>query len=53
MQTLKEMNLHMAIAFIYLSDELVESALIEERMKKALWRIGEGLSTARSTSQEP
>lgn len=33
----------LAIAFIYLSDELLDSALIEERMKIALCRIAEKL----------
>lgn len=33
----------MAIAFIYLSDQQVESALIAERMKTALARISESL----------
>lgn len=33
----------LAIAFIYLSDELLDSALIEERMKIALCRITEKL----------
>ena len=33
----------LAIAFIYLSDELLDSALIEERMKTALSRLVEKL----------
>lgn len=34
----------LAIAFIYLSDQLADSALIEERMKIALARIAENIS---------
>ncbi len=34
----------LAIAFIYLSDELVESSVIEEKMKLALTRIAEKVS---------
>lgn len=50
LQTLKEHNLHIAIAFIYLSDELTDSSLITERMKTALSRISEQLS-AQSSAQ--
>lgn len=39
LQVLRDKECRMAIAFIYLSDELVDSALIEERMKTALFRI--------------
>lgn len=38
---LAEKNCRMAIAFIYLSDHLVDTSLIEERMKTALNRIAE------------
>lgn len=38
---LAEKNCRLAIAFIYLSDELMDSALIEEKMKTALARITE------------
>ena len=41
LQTLEEQGCRMAIAFIYLSDQLQESALIEERVKTALARICE------------
>lgn len=50
LQTLKEHNLHIAIAFIYLSDELTDSSMITERMKTALSRISEQLS-AQSSAQ--
>lgn len=36
----------LAIAFIYLSDQLVESSLIAERMKTALARIAEKVAAA-------
>lgn len=51
LQTLREHNLHIAIAFIYLSDELTDSSLIAERMKTALWRISEQLPTQSSATQ--
>ena len=38
---LAEKGRRLAIAFIYLSDELMDSALIEEKMKVALVRIAE------------
>ena len=38
---LAEKQCRMAIAFIYLSDQLVDSSLIEDRMKVALARIVE------------
>jgi ribonuclease P protein component len=34
----------LAVAFIYLSDKLVDSSLLEERMKRALQRIAEQMS---------
>ncbi|MDO4163362.1 MAG: ribonuclease P protein component [Bacteroides sp.] len=43
LEALAEKQCRMAIAFIYLSDELVPSTLIEERMKIALARIREKL----------
>jgi len=36
-------NQHLAVAFIYLSDELTSSAELEEKMKIALQRISEKL----------
>lgn len=41
---LQQKGIRLAIAFIYLSDQLVDSALIEERMKTALLRIAEKIS---------
>lgn len=38
---LQQQECRLAIAFIYLSDELMDSALIEEKMKIALVRIAE------------
>lgn len=52
LQTLKEHNLHIAIAFIYLSDELTDSSMITERMKTALSRISEQLSAQSSAQSE-
>lgn len=52
LQTLKEHNLHIAIAFIYLSDELTDSSLITERMKTALSRISEQLPAQSSAQSE-
>lgn len=52
LQTLKEHNLHIAIAFIYLSDELTDSSLITERMKTALSRISEQFSAQPSAQSE-
>lgn len=42
---LTEKNRRLAIAFIYLADELMNSALVEERIKAALTRIVEKIST--------
>lgn len=44
LETLAVNNLHLALAFIYLSDELVDSALIAEKVKIALTRIAEKVS---------
>lgn len=41
LSVLAEKKCRLAIAFIYLSDQLVESSVIEERMKTALARIAE------------
>ena len=41
LNVLAEKQCRLAIAFIYLSDQLVESAVIEERVKTALARIAE------------
>lgn len=42
---LTEKNSRLAIAFIYLADELMNSALVEEKIKAALTRIVEKIST--------
>ncbi len=41
LDVLAEKQCRLAVAFIYLSDQLVESSLIEDRMKTALARIAE------------
>ena len=47
---LGESSLRLAIAFIYLSDELADSTLMEEKMKTALARIAEKALTEQSVS---
>ena len=47
---LGESCLHLAIAFIYLSDELTDSTLVEEKMKTALARIAEKALAEQSVS---
>ena len=42
---LTEKNRRLAISFIYLADELMNSALVEEKIKAALTRIVEKIST--------
>jgi len=42
---LQRQNRQLAVAFIYLSDELVATAELEEKMKTALVRISEKLSS--------
>ena len=42
---LTEKNRRLAIAFIYLADELMNSALVEEKIKSAMTRIVEKIST--------
>lgn len=42
---LTEKNRRLAIAFIYLANELMNSALVEEKIKAALTRIVEKIST--------
>ena len=44
LNVLAEKQCRLAIAFIYLSDQLVESAVIEERVKTALARIAEKMA---------
>lgn len=43
LRVLEEKQCRLAIAFIYLSDQLVESSIIENRMKTALARIAESV----------
>ena len=43
LRVLEEKQCRLAIAFIYLSDQLVESPVIENRMKTALARIAESV----------
>ena len=54
---LVERKCRLAIAFIYLSDQLVESSIIEDRMRIALVRITEKMAApdtdAPSTALEP
>lgn len=45
LRILEEKQCRIGIAFIYLSDQLVETSLIEERMKTALARIAEKVTT--------
>lgn len=44
LDTLAEKKCRLAIAFIYLSDQLPESSLIKERVKTALARIAEDVT---------
>lgn len=46
LNALADKKYRLAIAFIYLSDQLVESSVIEERMKAALMRITEKVATS-------
>ena len=54
---LVERKCRLAIAFIYLSDQLVESSIIEDRMRIALVRIAEKMAAPNtdmpSTTLEP
>lgn len=55
LKVLEEKQCRLAIAFIYLSDQLVESSIIEERMRTALARIVEKVrsSAAETSAQLP
>lgn len=55
LEALAGRNLRLALAFIYLSDKLEESSLIEERMKTALSRVAEKVAgiEAGQTPQQP
>lgn len=51
LNVLVEKKCRLAIAFIYLSDQLMDSSIIEERMKSALSRIAEKvMSSAAGTT---
>ena len=43
----------LAVAFIYLSDQLVDSSVIEDRMKTALARIAEKVAANAEAEQTP
>lgn len=49
LEVLKERQSRLALAFIYLSDELVDFPVIEERMKTALARIVEKIAVGERT----
>lgn len=58
LSVLSEKKCRLAIAFIYLSDQLAESSVIEDRMKTALARIAEKVTfldtdAAPTSSLEP
>lgn len=50
---LTEKKCRLAVAFIYLSDQLVDSSVIEDRMKTALARIAEKVSVDAEAGQTP
>lgn len=50
LEALAEKDLRLALAFIYLSDELTDSAVIAEKMKIALARIVEKVSAGQPAS---
>ena len=50
LEALAEKDLRLALAFIYLSDELVDSTVIAEKMKIALARIVEKVSAGQPAS---
>lgn len=50
LEALAEKDLRLALAFIYLSDELTDSAVIAEKMKIALVRIVEKVSAGQPAS---
>lgn len=43
LSVLAERQCRLAVAFIYISDQLVESSVIEDRMKTALARVAESI----------
>ena len=50
---LTEKKCRLAVAFIYLSDQLVDSSVIEDRMKTALARIAEKVAANAEAEQTP
>lgn len=52
LDALGERQKRLAVAFIYLSDEQVDSAIIEERMKTALARIVEKITAAHNVAPQ-
>lgn len=50
LEVLKDKQCKLAIAFIYLSDQLVESSVIEDKMKIALARIAEKITPSEGSS---
>lgn len=52
LDALGERQRRLAVAFIYLSDEQVDSAVIEERMKTALARIVEKVTAAHNVAPQ-
>lgn len=52
LDALDERQRRLAVAFIYLSDEQVDSAVIEERMKTALARIVEKVTAAHNVAPQ-
>lgn len=53
LDVLADKQCRLAIAFIYLSDQLVESSLIAERMKTALARIAEKVAATSDDGAQP
>lgn len=53
LEVLASRQCRLAIAFIYLSDQLVETSLIEERVKTALARIAEKVAASGDGTQSP
>lgn len=53
LEALASRQCRLAIAFIYLSDQLAETSLIEERMKTALARIAEKVAASGDGAQPP
>lgn len=52
-KVLDEKHCRLAIAFIYLSDQLVESSVIEDRIKTALARIAEKVISTSAAVVQP